>query len=196
MGSPELDAAYWSGRYQQQDTGWDAGSITTPLKEYIDQLQNRELKILIPGAGNAHEAEYLFNAGFKNVFICDLAQEPLDNFLKRCPGFDPDHLLLRDFFDLPAGYDLILEQTFFCALNPSLRPEYFKKMEEILNPGGRLVGLLFNDALNSNKPPFGGSKEEYLGYLPSSFSIKTFEPAYNSIQPRQGRELFMNLQRC
>jgi SAM-dependent methyltransferase len=193
MGSPKLDAGYWSERYLQQDTGWDAGSITTPLKAYIDQLTNKDLKILIPGAGNAHEAEYLFNAGFKQVFICDLAPEPLANFLKRCPGFDPDHLLLQDFFDLKNGFDLIVEQTFFCALDPSLRPAYFEKMEELLNPGGHLVGLLFNDVLNTDKPPFGGNKEEYLGYIPASLSIKTFEPAYNSIKPREGRELFINL---
>jgi SAM-dependent methyltransferase len=195
MGSPELDAAYWSSRYQQQDTGWDAGSITTPLKAYVDQLENKDLKILIPGAGNAHEAEYLFNAGFKQVFICDLTQEPFDHLLKRCPGFDPGHLLLQDFFDLQGGFDLIIEQTFFCALEPSLRPAYFKKMAELLNPGGRLVGLLFNDVLNTDKPPFGGNKDEYLGYIPSSLTIKTFEAAYNSIKPRQDRELFINLVR-
>lgn len=195
MGNTELDAGYWSTRYQQEDTGWDAGSITTPLRDYADQLENKELKILIPGAGNAHEAEYLFNAGFKNVFVCDLAPEPLANFLKRCPGFDPTHLLLQNFFDLQDGYDLIIEQTFFCALDPSLRAAYFKKMAGLLKPGGHLVGLLFNDVLNTGHPPFGGNKEEYLGYIPFSLSIKTFETAYNSIKPRQGRELFMNLQR-
>ena len=55
---------FWSARYQQGNTGWDIGEISTPLKEYIDQLENMELKILIPGAGNSYEAEYLFNSGF------------------------------------------------------------------------------------------------------------------------------------
>lgn len=30
-----------------------------PLKVYFDQLTNKDLKILIPGGGNSHEAEYL-----------------------------------------------------------------------------------------------------------------------------------------
>ena len=26
---------YWEERYQKGETGWDAGKITTPIKEYI-----------------------------------------------------------------------------------------------------------------------------------------------------------------
>ena len=54
-----LDAEYWEERYRAGTTGWDIGSPSTPLKEYIDQLQDPSKKILIPGAGNAYEAEYL-----------------------------------------------------------------------------------------------------------------------------------------
>ncbi|SHI83533.1 Thiopurine S-methyltransferase (TPMT) [Algibacter luteus] len=50
---------YWTQRYNERQTGWDVGKPTTPLKTYIDQLKNKSLKILIPGAGNAYEAEYL-----------------------------------------------------------------------------------------------------------------------------------------
>ena len=49
----QFDAAYWQQRYQSGLTGWDTGGITTPLKEYFDQLQNRHLRILIPGCGHA-----------------------------------------------------------------------------------------------------------------------------------------------
>ena len=63
---------YWSSRYAEERTGWDIGHPSTPLKEYIDQLQNKNLKILIPGAGNAYEAEYLFEQGFKNVYVLDI----------------------------------------------------------------------------------------------------------------------------
>lgn len=61
-------------------------------------------------------------------------------------------------FSLKDSFDLIIEQTFFCALDPKLRPEYAVKMAELLKPGGRLVGVLFNDTLNNDKPPFGGTK--------------------------------------
>ena len=32
-----LNKEYWENKYDQDDTGWDIGSISTPLKAYIDQ---------------------------------------------------------------------------------------------------------------------------------------------------------------
>lgn len=193
--NPALDSQYWSQRYLEQDTGWDTGSVTPPLKAYIDQLPDPSLRILIPGAGNAYEAEYLFNKGFSRVTVCDLAAEPLANLKQRCPEFPAEQLLQTDFFGLRERFDLILEQTFFCALNPSLRPDYAGKMYELLNPGGKLAGLLFDDPLNADRPPFGGSREEYLKYFSPYFKIRTFGPCYNSIPPRKGRELFIILEK-
>ncbi len=71
---------YWSGRYVQNQTGWDCGQITTPLKEYIDQLKDKNSKILIPGCGNAYEGDYMWKQGFKNVYILDFAPEAIANF--------------------------------------------------------------------------------------------------------------------
>ncbi len=56
----QLDEQYWSNRYQQGSTPWDIGEISTPIKEYIDQLEDKELRILIPGCGNAQEAGYCY----------------------------------------------------------------------------------------------------------------------------------------
>ena len=64
---------FWSSRYQEGRIGWDIGYASTPLKMYIDQLKNKDLKILIPGAGNAYEAEYLYGRGFKNIFVLDIS---------------------------------------------------------------------------------------------------------------------------
>ena len=37
--------AFWSLRYKEERTGWDIGYPSTPLKEYIDQLE-KVLRIL------------------------------------------------------------------------------------------------------------------------------------------------------
>lgn len=190
-----LDATYWNNRYLENNFGWDIGHVSTPLKEYFDQLKDKNLKILIPGAGNSYEAEYLVNNGFTNVYVCDIAPEPLKNLKARCQKMKNENLLLQDFFSIKKTFDLIVEQTFFCALNPSLRKAYFEKMSELLNPKGKLIGLMFNDKLNSDQPPFGGNKEEYLTYIPNELKIITFETCYNSVKPRAGRELFINLER-
>ena len=64
-----MDSKYWSERYQQNTTGWDIGHISTPIKAYIDQLTNKEMAIMIPGCGNAYEAEYLLQQGFTNITL-------------------------------------------------------------------------------------------------------------------------------
>ena len=185
---------FWSNRYEEGRTGWDIGFPSTPLKTYIDQLENKDLKILIPGAGNAYEAEYLFGQGFKNVFILDISKAPLEAFQKRNPTFPSSHLLNGNFFEHEEKYDLIFEQTFFCSFPPlkNNRMLYAKTMARILFPKGKLVGLWFDFPLTDDlvKRPFGGDKEEYLSYLSPYFETVVFEKCYNSIEPRKGKELF------
>lgn len=108
-----FDAEYWQNRYIQNETGWDTQKITQPLKEYIDQLNNKELKILIPGAGNGYEYEYLLNEEFKNVTVLDIAQQPLQNIKRRVVNCNINQLICDDFFNHYEKYDLIIEQTFF-----------------------------------------------------------------------------------
>lgn len=185
-----LNSDYWEQRYQNNDTTWDIGSISTPLKEYIDQLKDKSIKILIPGAGNGYEFEYLISKGFNNVFVLDFAQAPLDGLAKRVSDCNKYQLIKSDFFEHSGSYDLIIEQTFFCAIEPALRTAYVHKMESLLNQNGKIIGLLFQFPLTEIGPPFGGSKEEYSFLFQNSFKIKTLETAYNSIKPREGKELF------
>lgn len=191
----KLDESFWTEKYINGYTGWDIGYVSTPLKEYIDQLSDKNLKILIPGGGNSYEAEYLFNKGFKNTFVIDISPIPLENLSKRVPSFPKENLLHQDFFTLEETYDLILEQTFFCAQDPQLRPQYVSKMYDLLKPNGKLVGVLFNIPLNDDKPPFGGNQAEYQSLFSEKFKIETMETAYNSIPQRTGNELFIIMKR-
>jgi thiopurine S-methyltransferase len=194
--SQKLDKEYWSNRYKSGETGWDTGSITQPLKDYFDQLSNKDIRILIPGAGNSYEAEYLHNHQFKNVFVCDLSPLPLENLYKRCPSLPKEHLILGNFFDLKDQFDLIVEQTFFCALDRKFRKQYFEKMFSLLKQGGKLVGLLFDDdKLGESGPPYGGNEAEYRTYFEGMFIPEVFEKAHNSIKPRKDRELFIILRK-
>lgn len=193
MNNLNLDETFWNERYTSEQTGWDIGYVSTPLKEYIDQLTNKNLKILIPGGGNSYEAEYLFDKGFTNVSVIDISKIPLENLAKRVPSFPRKNLLHQDFFKLEETYDLILEQTFFCAQDPKLRGKYVSKMHQLLKPKGKLVGLLFNIPLNEDKPPFGGNEKEYRSLFEEKFIIEKMETAYNSIPPRAGNELFIKL---
>ena len=190
----EKEERYWTDRYQDQNTGWDIGQPSTPLKEYIDQVTDPAIAILIPGAGNGYEAEYLWKKGFKNITILDISKVPLQGFQKRNPEFPKTQLLHEDFFLHQGSYDLILEQTFFCSFPPTdeNRNRYAKQMSNLLVPSGKLVGLWFNFPLTESmeKRPFGGTKAMYIAHLAPYFTIQTFKNCYNSIAPRQGNELF------
>ncbi|OON69702.1 methyltransferase domain-containing protein [Hymenobacter sp. CRA2] len=197
MFQSNFDPAYWAGRYAAGQDQWDAGAITEPLRAYFAQLGPPDARrILIPGAGRAYEAEYLHRGGWPNVFVADFAAEPLHALQQRVPDFPAEHLLQADFFALAGPFDLIVEQTFFCALDPALRSDYARHCAELLRPGGKLVGLLFEGKVGpGHEPPFGGTREEYRELFAAYFEFVHFEAAYNSIKPRQGRELFICLRR-
>ena len=184
---------FWSNRYREKNTGWDIGHPSTPLKEYIDQITNKDIGILIPGAGNAYESEYLFEKGFTNVNVLDISEFPLKALKNRVPSFPSNQLLQENFFHHQGQYDLIFEQTFFCSFIPTKenRSNYAQQMSKLLKPSGKLVGLWFTHDLNhEGRRPFGGSREEYLNYLNPYFDVQVFEECHNSIKPRSGNELF------
>lgn len=116
-----LDEEYWSERYASGRTGWDIGFASPPITQYLDQIQNKNLKILIPGAGNAYEAAYAFRSGFSQVHVLDISSRPLEKFKSENPRFPADQLIHSDFFEHDGRYDLILEQTFFLC-SPAFSP--------------------------------------------------------------------------
>lgn len=185
----KLNKEYWENRYKKEETGWAIGSISTPIKTYIDQLTDKSLKILIPGAGNGYEFDYLIQKGFNNVTVIDIAKQPILELIERNPS-KKSNIMECDFFKLNEKYDLILEQTFFCALDPKLRKKYVEQMHHLLHPKGKLVGLLFDFPLTNEGPPFGGCTEEYYSLFERTFKIKTLTTSYNSIKPRENKELF------
>jgi thiopurine S-methyltransferase len=192
MGTTKEVKAYWDTQYLENRTGWDIGYPSTPIKEYIDQLTDKSVKILIPGAGNAFEAEYLYLNGFKNVYVLDISSVAISRFRRRFPDFPDKQLLNQDYFSHTDTYDLIIEQTFFCAINPEDRRKYVEKSHSLLKNKGRLVGLLFNHQFEKDGPPFGGDIKEYEDLFLPYFDMKTFDVSYNSIKPRSKREHFIN----
>ena len=190
-----LDAHFWDQRYKTGNTGWDLGQPSPPLKTYIDQLPDKELRILIPGCGNAYEAEYLLNKGFKNITVVDIAETAVSRLRKKFEGNPNIQIIHSDLFRHNGTYDLILEQTFFCALHPSQRMDYVEKMHSLLTEDGILAGVLFNVEFEKDGPPFGGVEEEYRELFHPFFKFKIFSPCFNSIGPRMGTELFISLQK-
>lgn len=188
----ERHAEYWNKRYQETNTGWDIGYANKVLTDYVEAHVSKDATILVPGAGRAYEVEYLWNKGYRNIYACDFSERAKSSFLEANPGFVKEHYLVSDFFQLEMTFDVVLEQTFFCAINPSMRNAYKNKMHSILNKGGRIYGLLF-DMIKEDGPPYGGSREEYTDLFINDFEILQLKECTDSIAPRMGNEVVIEL---
>lgn len=191
-----LDKNFWNERYLTGTTGWDLGKVSDPIAAYVDQLTDKNLRILIPGCGNAYEAAYLAMKGFTDITLIDIAPELVKSISKQFEHVAAVKVVEGDFFEHQGTYDLILEQTFFCALDPSLRQQYVDHMHTLLSEKGKIAGVLFNKLFEQQGPPFGGLSEEYQQLFKSHFRIKALQPCYNSASPRAGSEVFIILEKA
>ncbi len=68
---------------QLQYTGWDLGGVSSPIKSYIDTIEEKNISILIPGFGNSYEAEYLLKNHFTNVTVTDITPTLVKNLQEK-----------------------------------------------------------------------------------------------------------------
>jgi methyl halide transferase len=189
-----MDEKYWQQRWEEGNTPWDMGSACPALVTYCAQLEDKDITILIPGVGSGYEVDWLWEHGFRNVTALDWSPQALERLAARIPDFPENQLVTGDFFALEGRFDLILEQTFLSAIDPSKRRAYAIKLFSLLNPGGTVAGVLFDFPLDGG-PPFGGVEADYRQMFEGLFEVKTMERCYNSIPPRAGRELFFILKK-
>ncbi len=188
-----LDQKFWNHHWEKRETGWDIGQPSPPITKFMDDYTDKNAAILIPGCGNAYEADYLTELGFTNITVLDIAPKAVELLEKKFQGRDAIQIHCGNFFDFEGSFDLIVEQTFFCAIHPSLRKNYVEKSSALLKPDGQIVGVLFNREFDLQRPPFGGKESEYRELFGSRFDILKMEDCYNSIRPRRGTELFIKL---
>lgn len=189
-----LDQDYWDAQYKAKATGWDLGTVSPPIQELVDSIQDKNSAILIPGGGNSYEAEYLLQQGFTNITVIDIAPTLIAVLKQKFVNHPNINIILGDFFEHKGEYDWIIEQTFFCALPPTMRPKYVWKMHQLLAPKGKIAGLLFNREFEEG-PPFGGNKAKYTNLFKGAFTIQKMEVCTNSVAPRANSELFIELEK-
>ena len=189
-----MDHNFWDDKYICKKTGWDLGEVSPPIAAFIDTLTDKTERILIPGCGNCYEAAYLLEKGFSNITLIDISTTLVNSLIQKFDKNQEITVVHGDFFEHKGKYDLILEQTFFCALPPKMRMLYVDKMHDLLDTNGVLTGLLFNREFDGG-PPFGGSTEEYQQLFKDKFDIQIMANAYNSIAPRANSEVFIYLKK-
>lgn len=191
----QLDKNFWNERWKNGETGWNIGYASPAIAQFISQYKNKEAAILIPGCGNGYEAEFIIANGFTNVTLIDIAPEAVERLKLKFEGNPHINIYCEDFFKHEGAFDLIIEQTFFCALHPSQRADYVAKTASLLKPKGKIIGVLFNKIFEKPGPPFGGTTAEYRPLFEPHFNIAIMEECYNSIPPRAGAEVFIKLEK-
>ena len=100
-------------------------------------------------------------------------------------------MLHQDFFELDSNYDdsfgLIMENTFFCAINPAMRQEYVATAGRILKSGAVFIGLFYETGKEGG-PPFNTRKREVEECFSERFEIEILKKTSHSAEQRQGRE--------
>jgi SAM-dependent methyltransferase len=183
-----LDENFWDGQWKSNTIGWDIGFVSPPIASLIDLIDNKSASILIPGCGSGYEAEYLLSQGFTNISLIDISESACNILQKKFNNNSNITIIHGDFFKLDTHFDLIIEQTFFCAIPPQWRTKYLWKMHQLLNKNGILMGLFFNRTFEAG-PPFGGNEDEYRNLFQAAFEFEILTPAINSIEPRKNSEL-------
>lgn len=183
---------FWDSHWQSEQTGWDIGYPSPPIAHYMSQYPDKDAAILIAGCGNAYEAEFLLQQGFRNITLVDIAPTAVQRLQEKFSASPEVQVICSDFFQHRGNYDLMIEQTFFCAIPPANRADYARQAASLLRKNAKLVGLLFDVEFEKEGPPYGGSTEAYRLLFEPYFNIRTMEPSYNSIPPRSGAEVFIN----
>ena len=141
---------------------------------------------LVPGCGAAYDVKALAQCGFQRVVGADIAEEAVLVARSVVGDTRGASLLCGDFFTsaaLESGYSFIFDYTFFCAIPPSLRAAWGRRMAELLQPGGLLLTLVFplaSDEVAADPqalgPPHPVSVAEYRKALEPHGMVMDGEP--------------------
>ncbi len=189
--SKEYKREDWQRHYDENDLGWDLGQVA-PAFVWLWQEGKLPLgKVLVPGCGRGHEVVFFAENGFDvtGVDFSKGAVTHLENILKdrNLEG----QILHQDFFSLDDShdsfYDLVIEQTFFCAISPRQRQDYVLNIKRLLKPGGMLAGLFYHTDKEGG-PPHNTTREDIEQHFADSFEILELGKTSLSAEQRKDKE--------
>jgi thiopurine S-methyltransferase len=184
----------WAQRYVALDTPWDLGAehpeIAARIAGGLRPASPSVARALVPGCGRGHDAVALARAGWRvsAVDFTDATQGALQDRLAELGG----EFVLQDALEPVAGvrFDLVLDHTFFCALNPALRARWGAAMALSLAPQGRVCALVYpvGKPIEDGGPPFGTSVDDLLAALGADFRVLSDEAATQRVPQRSFEE--------
>jgi SAM-dependent methyltransferase len=192
----------WQRRYEQSDTPWDKGTAAPPLTHYL-QSHAISGRVLVPGCGRGHDVRALAAAQPDSFFVgLDLAPAAVAGASRLAAEANLEtstKFIVGDFFQLPPAmigtFDWLVEHTCFCAIDPSLRPDYVRAAAAALRTGGKIFGIFYLTPEVETGPPFAVSQDKLTAFFTPHFDIlEQWVPA-TCFPGRENRELVLILQK-
>ena len=181
----------WQRHYDENDLGWDLGQVAPPFVSLLEPNTIVPSKTLVPGCGRGHEVVFLAENGF-DVTAIDYSTGAVNHLNSVIKDRQLNSRVLHlDFFTLDSThdglYDLLIEQTFFCAISPNQRPLYVETVARSLKKGGMIAGLFYHTGQEGG-PPFNTTREDIINHFSEFFEIKKLDHSKNSAERRKEKE--------
>ncbi len=169
MSDDRLRRSFWDGKYAGGHTPWDLGQVSDAVRRLAQDRFPPGGRVFIPGCGRGYEALFLARQGYK-VTAVDIAEAPLHDLRSAARGHNlPLDLVHEDVFSwarkTKERFDVILEQTFLCAIEPVLHADYEAMARRLLKPDGCLMGV-FMEVQSDDGPPFNCPPDLVKGIFP------------------------------
>lgn len=131
---------FWQERFEKKETGWDRGSPSPQLLNWLDSDELQPCRIAVPGCGSGWEVAELAQRGFEVIGIdytaaatektralCDARGLKAEVIQADVLGYEPE-----------TKFDAIYEQTCLCAIHPEHWLDYAQRLHQWLRPDGSL----------------------------------------------------------
>jgi hypothetical protein len=185
--------AFWDERFAHGFMPWDQAGVPSTFRAFAGR--HAGAAVLIPGCGSAYEAAWLASQG-NPVRAIDFSPAAVAVAHEQL-GAQHAHLVEQaDFFtyEPPFTPGWVYERAFLCALPPARRPDYARRMAELL-PGGAVLAGFYFIAATPKGPPFGMERAELDALLAPDFELIEDEAVTDSIAVFAGRERWLTWRR-
>ncbi len=177
----------WKQCYTERRTPWDLGEAHPELVARLaTEWNGRSGRAYVPGCGRGHDALALARAGW-TVTAVDFVDVP-DGPRSELGAYGGEFVVANALTHRPPGasFDLVLEHTFFCALELRDRFAWGRMVDAVLAPWGRVWIIVWpaDKPIEKGGPPFGFGVEDVTTALGPKFRLVRDESETRPVSAR------------
>ncbi|KAG6475436.1 hypothetical protein ZIOFF_064656 [Zingiber officinale] len=183
-------SAGWEKCWEEGVTPWDLGQTTPVVHQLVQSGSLPKGRALVPGCGSGYDVVAIASPErfVVGLDISSIAIKKAKEGSSSLPNANHFTFVEADFFHWQPTekFDLIFDYTFFCAIDPNMRPAWAEKMRELLNPDGELITLIYLISGKEGGPPYNCTVDDYEKVLnPVGFRAVYIEDNEIAVEKRK-----------